>query len=97
MEAAQKYFRKALFLDLRNVMENTGEEGLHLACLGESYQTAILGFGGLSFEDGKPKLTPHLPQNWEKMSFRFYYRGKRYEANLEQNDASLQLLGNPED
>lgn len=34
------YLRKALLLDLRDVMGNTGREGLHLACMGEAWQAA---------------------------------------------------------
>lgn len=35
------YLRKALLLDLRDVMGNTGHEGLHLACMGEAWQAAF--------------------------------------------------------
>ena len=28
-------------------MGNTGKEGLHLACLGETYQAVVFGFAGL--------------------------------------------------
>ena len=35
------YLRKALLLDLRDVMGNTGHEGLHLACMGEAWQGAF--------------------------------------------------------
>lgn len=35
------YLRKALLLDLRDVMGNTGSEGLHLACMGEAWQAAM--------------------------------------------------------
>ena len=45
--AAKRYFDKALWLDLREVMGNTGKEGLHLACLGETYQAVVFGFAGL--------------------------------------------------
>ena len=34
------YLRKALLLDLRDIMGNTGKEGLHLACMGEAWQAA---------------------------------------------------------
>ncbi len=34
------YLEKALLLDLRDVMGNTGHEGLHLACMGEAWQAA---------------------------------------------------------
>lgn len=39
-EAGYEYLRKALLLDLRDVMGNTGHEGLHLACMGEGWQAA---------------------------------------------------------
>lgn len=35
------YLRKALLLDLRDVMGNTGHEGLHLACMGEAWQATM--------------------------------------------------------
>ena len=59
--AAVRYFDKALWLDLRDVMGNTGKEGLHLACLGETWQAAVFGFAGLRLENGRPALSPHLP------------------------------------
>lgn len=37
-EKGMDYLRKALLLDLRDVMGNTGHEGLHLACMGEAWQ-----------------------------------------------------------
>jgi len=36
-----EYLRKALLLDLRDIMGNTGREGLHLACMGEAWQAAL--------------------------------------------------------
>lgn len=35
---AKEYLKKALLLDLRDIMGNTGKEGLHLACMGEAWQ-----------------------------------------------------------
>ena len=40
-EQGFEYLRKALLLDLRDVMGNTGHEGLHLACMGEAWQAAF--------------------------------------------------------
>ena len=39
-EQGMDYLKKALLLDLRDVMGNTGHEGLHLACMGEAWQAA---------------------------------------------------------
>lgn len=41
IEKGFDYLRKALLLDLRDVMGNTGHEGLHLACMGEAWQAAF--------------------------------------------------------
>lgn len=40
LDKGYEYLRKALLLDLRDVMGNTGHEGLHLACMGEAWQAA---------------------------------------------------------
>lgn len=40
-EEGMAYLRKALLLDLRDIMNNTGKEGLHLACMGEAWQAAV--------------------------------------------------------
>ena len=37
----QKYLKKALLLDLRDIMNNTGHEGLHLANMGEAWSAAM--------------------------------------------------------
>lgn len=39
-EQGLSYLRRALLLDLRDIMQNTGHEGLHLACMGEAWQAA---------------------------------------------------------
>ena len=41
-EKGIEYLRKALLLDLRDLMNNTGKEGLHLAGMGEGWQAACL-------------------------------------------------------
>ena len=41
-EKGIEYLRKALLLDLRDLMHNTGKEGLHLAGMGESWQASCL-------------------------------------------------------
>lgn len=40
-EHEDRYLRKALLLDLRDIMGNTGKEGLHLACMGEAWQAVF--------------------------------------------------------
>lgn len=86
-EKAWNYFCKSLYLDLDNIMENTGSEGLHLAALGASWQALFFGFAGLSLEDGMPKAAPNLPDNWSELRFTFLFQGKqwRFEAKRDEN------------
>ncbi len=86
---AVRYFEKALWLDLHDVMGNTGKEGLHLACLGETWQTVVFGFAGLSLENGEPVFRPHLPDKWRALSFCFYLRGKKYRAEITHGGAKI--------
>lgn len=81
-DAAWRYFEKAAYLDLREIMGNTGKEGLHLACFGETWQAVIFGFAGLRFTPDGPRLSPHLPAGWQGLHFHFYWHGKLYGADL---------------
>lgn len=85
MERAEGYFRKALFLDLRDIMGNTGKEGLHMAGFGETWQTVVFGFAGLHFVDGEPRLKPCLPVGWERLAFTFQYQNRAFFVDIEAN------------
>lgn len=56
------------------------DDSLHLAGLGETWQTLIFGFAGLHLTPDGPALAPHLPAKWRSLSFRFIHRGKHYRA-----------------
>ena len=88
-EAAEAYWWKALYLDLEEVMGNTGKEGLHLACLGEVWQTVVFGFAGLHIADGVPQLAPHLPHGCSSLNFKFFYHGKKYEAKISESSCNI--------
>ena len=90
LEDAFRYFSKALLLDLRDIMSNTGKEGLHLACLGETWQTVVFGFAGLHLENGKPALAPHLPEGWNALEFPFCFKGCRYVARVTRDGAEIE-------
>ena len=84
-EAAERYWEKALYLDLRDVMGSTGKEGLHLACLGETWQALVFGFAGLRLTPEGPALDPSLPRSWKSLRFRFLCRGQLWQAEIAQN------------
>lgn len=86
-EQAVRYFEKSLFLDLKNVMQNTGKEGIHTASLGATWQALVLGFGGLSVDSGAPAVENRLPAGIEEMRYRIRYKGIPYRIVLRKNRA----------
>lgn len=66
--------------------------GTHPAAAGGAYMTAIYGFGGLTFADGKIHATPRLPSSWEKLTFRVSYRGKLFEISETKDGADIRLV-----
>ncbi len=77
-DKAEDYLRKAVYLDLENVMGNTGREGLHMAAMGSVWQAVVLGALGLGAKDGAPTASPMLPPVIRRIRMNVGYRGKRY-------------------
>lgn len=86
-QEALNYFQKAAYLDLHEIMGNTGKEGLHLAGAGETWQAVVFGFAGLHFTEDGPALAPCLPEGWDELQFRFFWHGKLFEACVGQAGA----------
>ncbi len=74
---AYEYFLKSANLDLCNIMENTGIEGIHFASLGATWQAVVNGFGGVKTAGGKLSINPSLPEKWNLLKFKINYRGNR--------------------
>ena len=70
-DKAETYLHKGIYLDLYDVMENTGHEGIHMAALGSAWQALVFGAAGLIVhEDGTVKAAPHLPPSIRPCIFR---------------------------
>ena len=82
-EKAVRYFEKSAFLDLKNVMKNTANEGIHTASLGATWQAVVLGFGGLHIRDGQLAVENRLPDEIKSMRSRIFYGGKRYQITID--------------
>lgn len=94
-QKACEYFDKSLFLDLEDRMKNTGREGIHLAAVGATWQAVVFGFAGLSLgKGGRPELAPRLPKDWERLSFHFYIKGKRYLAVIDEKGGRIEAEDN---
>lgn len=89
-EEAAAYLNKAVYLDLKDLMGNTGQEGLHMAAMGAAWQAFVFGAAGL-WADGKGmKLSPMLPPGIRRLRFKVSYRGEKYAVDVGQNGHTLQ-------
>lgn len=93
---AYRYLRRAAFLDLLDLQKNT-REGIHAANTGGVWQTVVFGFAGVSaLEDGTLNITPHMPDEWNGLTFRLQYRGAWIEISIgKENSAEVTLLSGP--
>ncbi len=77
-DKAEEYLRKAVYLDLKDIMGNTGREGLHLAAMGSAWQVLVFGAAGLWAENGELTMRPMLPPSVRRIRFTVFHRGRRY-------------------
>lgn len=78
MEKAWEYFTRSLFFDLKDMLHNTGREGVHMASLGATWQALVYGMLGLWTENGELTACAHLPETVRSVSLSFYCRGEKY-------------------
>jgi kojibiose phosphorylase len=90
-EEALGVFDKCINLDIRNVQLNT-ISGLHFANFGGSWQAAVFGFGGVEVFSDKLKLSPNLPERWDRLKFRLRYRGALLEIEAAHGSTHVTLL-----
>ncbi|MBQ8619139.1 MAG: glycoside hydrolase family 65 protein [Clostridia bacterium] len=90
MEEAWGYWEKSLFLDLRDVLGNTGREGIHMAALGASWQALVYGALGLWTENGQLNAQPHLPREIKSLSLCLYHQGQRLRITATHQDIHIE-------
>ena len=94
---AYRYLRRAAFIDLLNLQKNT-REGIHAANAGGVWQTVVFGFAGVSIDsEGVLNICPHMPEEWEELSFRLHYYGSWVEITVDSADqvSVKRLSGEP--
>lgn len=91
-EKAYDYFIETARLDLDNTHSNT-KDGIHTANMGGTWMSIVFGFGGLRIKEEGIMLNPKLPENWNKLSFKFKYKSSIVSVNIEGNILNLSLDG----
>jgi kojibiose phosphorylase len=79
---ALKYFEQTGAIDLSEA-GSYAARGIHIGALGGLWQSAVMGFSGLSVGPEGLSLSPHLPAEWRRIAFAARWHGRRQEFILE--------------
>jgi len=88
VSAAEGYFRWAAEIDERDIRRDTSL-GVHIATQGGVWQTAVLGFAGLSPRADGLRLDPHLPPRWSALEFPAHWHGRRVRVTLQRETRTM--------
>ena len=89
---AKKFFDETAAIDLDDTMGNAAG-GVHIGALGGLWQVAVFGFAGLQLGDSGLRFDPHLPEEWQRLSFSVRWRRRvvRVELTRERPEFSVTL------
>ena len=94
---AYKYFMKTAEVDLsgnsRQYLGSLYIGGTHPAANGGSWNTAVFGFGGISYTDNSLDISPHLPKHWKSISFKLIWHGLQLHIAINGENVSVNADG----
>lgn len=93
---AVQYFRRSAFVDLHDNQGNT-RDGMHIASAGGTWQIVVHGFGGFRVFDGEMHFDPWLPEEWQQIRFRLYWRGWPVDVAIGHESATFTLVAADEE
>lgn len=92
-DKAAEYLPKAVYLDLKDKMGNTGREGIHMAGVGAAWQALAFGAAGLWADESGLQLHPMLPKNIRRIAFTVFYRSEKYHIDVSHQQTRLEKEG----
>jgi alpha,alpha-trehalose phosphorylase len=90
LELAYDYFAEAALVDIADLNQNT-KDGLHIASLAGAWSAVVNGFGGMRDYQGRLSFSPRLPPALTRLSFRIAYRGRRFQVEVRDGQATYSL------
>lgn len=88
---AYDLFQKASMIDLGTFM-GSSNAGIHAASFGGVWECVVYGFGGVRMLDGKLRICPALPDEWEKLSYTIIWKGQKLAVEATKDDVKVQNL-----
>ncbi|MEZ5070098.1 MAG: family 65 glycosyl hydrolase domain-containing protein [Bacteroidales bacterium] len=89
-KAYEMYLRTSR-LDLDDYNQEVAE-GLHITSMGGTWMSVVIGFGGLRIREGLLSFDPHLPRQWNGLSFKVLYRRRVLEVRISSKRTDIELV-----
>lgn len=80
-DKAMDFFLRGLYVDMANLHGNTAD-GVHVASAGGVWQSLVYGFGGFRDHNGTFTIDPHLPPDWDGLTYRITVHGCRIRVTV---------------
>jgi len=87
-EKAYEMYLRTSRLDLDDYNHEV-DEGLHITSMGGTWMSVIYGFGGMMMKEGILSFEPHLPANWESLSFKILFRGRILKIHINSDRVTI--------
>ena len=87
-DLADRLFDGAITIDLGKNM-NSSNEGIHSASMGGVWQSVVMGYGGLRLANGELRISPRLPEKWNKLSYSTIWRGNEIKVLISKNKLEI--------
>ncbi len=78
-----KLYSDALSSDYNDIQGGTTGEGIHAGVMAGTIMIALNTYGGINLKKEQLEIHPALPENWEKLSCRLQFKGKRYAVKVD--------------
>lgn len=90
-ETAYRLFERASMIDIGPVMWSS-HEGIHAASLGGIWQCSVFGFAGVRRYGEELRIEPHLPDEWNSVSFNMTWKGQTLSVNVTHDAFNVENL-----
>lgn len=88
---AYDLFKKASMIDLGSFM-GSSNAGIHAASFGGVWECVVYGFGGVRMLDGKLRIRPTLPDEWNKLSYTIIWKGQKLAVEATKDSVDVKNL-----
>jgi len=88
-DKAHELYLRTSRLDLDDY-NNEVAEGLHITSMGGTWMSVVHGFGGMKIRDDLLSFDPRLPEKWDSLTFKIFYRRRILNIHIEKGKVAIE-------